>query len=295
MPPRQHATWMPPQQKPDIAPSLIERTLSSAGGASLRQQAESLTSWQSVNGQRALPPLSLVLQAVCDSPQTLNRPRARFIISGLPITAFRSKTSGAPDTAPVNSARAMADVDEGQKAALPPPFRRSQSDTSVQRLSDSVRTSSLKRLISDFDQRSYFEERPRQRSRDSAASSLLEDRSLRPKLLSLSFRRTQQRSNSFVSATPALSSGGSYASPSGGLGTPGSMLMTLGDPFRSPAEARGFGERNDYFSRSHAKVDYHAARAHHITNAAFSAACTARGDAKHSSSNNGSQSHRSRY
>lgn len=307
MQPRADGTWMPtPQQmqQSDIAPAAIERNVTNvatprrsnsngtetahgertSSGSSLRQQAESLSSWQSVNGHRALPPLSLVAGTVRDSPQTPNRPRAQSIIARLTSSACGSNTKDASDAGGANSALAMADVDEGQKAALPPPFRLQGSSigssTSIQRLTLSGRRDSSKRSASDLDD-DAFEERPRQRARDSPASSPLENRSFRPMVLSPSSRHNQERSDSVVSATPTFGTGqASYLSHGDGLSVPGSAITAASSLLPSPMDVESEADAHDYFNGTKGTANYGAVAAYQFTNASPTAAYAQPGQGK---------------
>lgn len=170
----------------------------SNSGHSLRQQAESLCSWQSINGQCALPPLSLVAVAARESPQTPSHARTQSILTHFTPSGSISSLRSASDAGIVNSALGFTDVDAGQKAALTPPFCRSQSiSTSIERLTASGQRSSPKRSARDLSDDTFAQRTPRRHACDSpATSSPLGERSLSSLLCSPFHQQTQQRSDS---------------------------------------------------------------------------------------------------
>lgn len=130
-----------------------------------RTSPDSLSSYMDTSGHRALPPLSVVTgtEALKASPSTPGRPRAESSASKLLSSACAPITTPLSDAGAANSALAMAQVDEGQKAALMPAFRPQPapgSSVHTQRPASMLRSTSGTKRPAEGE----IDDRPRQRS-----------------------------------------------------------------------------------------------------------------------------------
>jgi hypothetical protein len=188
------------------------------------------------------------------SPQTPNRPRAQSVITRLTSSACGANTRDASEAGGANSALAMADVDEGQKAALLRPQVNSMASSSMQRvvMSGGRTASGTKRSSSDMEDASpSSEERPRQRANISPSSPT--------QMLAATQQQAQQQqqqhltaaseSSRYSSATPnfaAEQDAASFLSHRDSLSVPGSAMTAASSLLPSPMDA--MHEQNaDYF------------------------------------------------